>query len=188
MPALLPRQLISTLPSAISHTVAEGETDITAASQHTDSSAGEINSSSPDGFLTWRVWSARRRPVAATAAAVFVVALAVGVHFSFDSPMYPVLTVLVLSSALCPYYLPTRFTLDGEGITINSLLGCRKKLWSRLAAYFPNGDDGVLVGLLPRGNLLSATRGIYLAYKDNREVVLAYLAQHLAQGQVKSDQ
>lgn len=133
--------------------------------------------------LYWRTWSARRHPVAASAAVIFVLALTVAVYFCFDGIIYPVLVVLVLGAALSPYYLPTQFTLDAEGITISSLLGHRKRLWSRLSVYFPNGNDGVLVSPVARKGLLSTTRGIYLPYADNREAVLGYLRRHLPQGE-----
>ncbi len=131
--------------------------------------------------LCWRTWSAGRHPLVAAVVAIFVLALTVGVYFAFDSPMYPVLTLLVLGAALSPYYLPVRFTLDDQGLTVSSLLGHRQKLWSAFSAYFPNGKDGVLVSPIARRGLVSATRGIYLPYANNREAVLEYLGRHLPQ-------
>ena len=134
-----------------------------------------------NNVLCWRTWSAGRHPLVAAVAAIFVLGLTAGVYFAFGSPMYPVLTLLVLGAALSPYYLPARFTLDNEGLTVSSLLGHRQKLWSAFSAYFPNGEDGVLVSPIARQGLVSATRGIYLPYANNREAVLEYLARHLPQ-------
>ena len=135
-----------------------------------------------NNVLCWQTWSAKRHPLVATIVVVFVLALTAGIHFSFDNFVYPVFALLVLGGAICPYYLPTRFTLDGKGITISSLLGQRQKPWSRLRTYFPNGDDGVLVSPINRQGLLSTTRGIYLPFVNNRESVLEYLHQHLPKG------
>ncbi len=134
--------------------------------------------------LDWRTWSARRHPVVASVTVLFMLGLAAGVYFSFGRVLYPVLTLLVLAAATSAYYLPTCFTLDAEGITVSSLVGRRRKLWSGMRAYFSNGDDGVLVSPIARKGFLSSTRGFYLPYADNREAVLGYLDRYLPKEEV----
>ncbi len=148
-----------------------------------------VNHCGADGdnndILCWRAWSAARRPTVAIVVAIFLLGLVIAVHIAYRNAIYPVMTFIVLAGAVCPYYLPTRFTVDQEGITVSSLLGKRKKLWRSLKAYFPDGDGGVLVSPLVRRSLLSMARGIYLPYANNRDRLLDYLRQHLPQGQVK---
>ena len=135
-------------------------------------------------MLGWSAWPAARKPVVAVVVAMFVLGLVIGVYFAYGNAIYPVMTFVVLGAAMCPYYLPTRFALDQEGITVSSLLGKRKKLWRGLITYFPDGDGGVLVSPLAHRGLLSRGRGIYLPYAGNRDRVLTYLCKHLPEGQV----
>ena len=133
--------------------------------------------------MTWQVWWPQRHPLHATLAVVFVFALAIAVHFSFESSVYPVLTILILGAAILEAYLPVRFTLDQEGVTKGTVLRCRRKRWSQLVAYYPHGDDGVLVTVSPhRRRLRAYSSGIYLQYGNNRRAVLNYTAKYLPVG------
>ncbi len=136
--------------------------------------------SSGDQVLSWRVWLPRRRPLLSVTVAVFVVVLTAGVAVIYGGPFYPLLTAVVLIAAVSAYYVPVRFTLDREGITIASLWGARNKPWSNLKTYWPNGENGVAVSSSERRSFLTSARDLYLYLDGNRAEVLQHLSRHLS--------
>jgi len=139
-----------------------------------------IDGDSTEQVITWRVWPPRRRPLLSVTVAVFVVVLTAAVAAMYSSPFYPLLTAVVLIAAISAHYAPMRFTLDSEGITVASLWGARKKLWSNLKTYWPNGEDGVAVSSSECRNLLTSARDLYLYLDDNRSEVLEHLSCYLS--------
>jgi len=139
----------------------------------------KINDSG-DQVLSWRLWLPRRRPLLSVTAAVFVVVLTTAVAVIYGGPFYPLLTAVVLTAAVSAHYVPVRFTLDREGITVASLWGARKKLWNNLKTYWPNGEDGVVVSSNERRSLLTSAHNLYLYLEGNRAEVLEYLSRYLS--------
>jgi len=130
--------------------------------------------------LSWRVWLPRRRPLLSVTVAVFVVVMTTAVAVIYGGPFYPLLTAVMLTAAVSAHYAPVHFILDSEGVTIASLWGARKKLWSNLKTYWPNGEDGVAVSSNERRSLLTSARDLYLYIEGNRVEVLEYLSRHLS--------
>ena len=139
-----------------------------------------IDGDSTEQVITWRVWPPRRRPLLSVTVAVFVVVLTAAVAAMYSSPFYPLLTAVVLIAAVSAYYVPVRFTLDREGITIASLWGARNKPWSNLKTYWPNGENGVALSSSERRSFLTSARDLYLYLDGNRAEVLQHLSRHLS--------
>ena len=130
--------------------------------------------------MSWRVWLPRRRPLLSVIVAVFVVVLTTAVAVIYGGHFYPLLTAVLLTAAVSAHYAPVRFILDSEGITVTSLWGARKKLWSNLKTYWPNAEDGVVVSSNERRSLLTSAHNLYLYLEGNRAEVLEYLSRHLS--------
>ncbi len=135
---------------------------------------------SGDRVLSWRVWLPRRRPLLSVTVAVLVVVLTTAVAVIYGGHFYPLLTALLLTAAVSAHYAPVHFTLDREGITVASLWGARKKLWSNLRTYWPNGEDGVAVSSSECRSPLTSARDLYLYLDGNTAEVLQYLSRHLS--------
>jgi len=139
-----------------------------------------ITNDSSGQVLSWRVWLPRRRPLLSVTVAVFVVVLTTAVAVIYGGAFYPLLTAVLLTAAVSAHYAPVRFTLDSEGITVASLWGARKKLWSNLKTYWPNGEDGMAVSSNERRSRLTSARDLYLYFEGNRAEVLEYLSRYLS--------
>ncbi len=135
---------------------------------------------SGDQVLSWRVWLPRRRPLLSVTVAVFVVVMTTAVAVIYGGHFYPLLTAVLLTAAVSAHYAPVRFTLDREGITVASFWGARKKLWSNLRTYWPNGEDEVAVSSNERRSRLTSARDLYLYIEGNRVEVLEYLSRYLS--------
>jgi hypothetical protein len=136
--------------------------------------------------LAWTVWPARAHLLRGLAVLAFIVILSVGVELAMESRLYASIAFFTLLLAVLPFYLPAHYRVDETGVEVDSLLGRRRKPWSALRVYFPDGERGVLVSSVARYNLAARTRGIYLPYQANRDHVLALVEKHLQPGSVRS--
>ena len=136
--------------------------------------------SASDQVLTWRVWLPRKRPVLSIVIALIIIALTTAVALIYRHPFYPLLTAVVLAAAVSGHYVPFRFTLNCEGVTIENIWGRRTKPWDKLKTYWPNGNDGVAVNPSDDRGPLAAVRDLYLYFAGNQDEVLRYLARHLS--------
>jgi hypothetical protein len=134
------------------------------------------------GELTWVVWGARANPGRAAGVLGLIVAVCMGVYVSLNSRFYASLGLVVLLIAVLPYFVPTRYTLDEEGVEVSSLLGRRRRPWAKLKAYFPDGERGVLLSPVRDFGLLARTRGTYVPFRAPGPAARDLVARHLPEG------
>lgn len=132
--------------------------------------------------LTWVVWPARTHLLIGLLVLAFIAGVSVCVYLSMDSRVYAGIAFFTLIVAVSPYFLPTSYSVDETGVTVDSMLGRRTKLWGTLKVHFHDGDRGVLLSPVSRFGTLARTRGIYLPFQGNKEQVLAVVEKHLAEG------
>jgi len=125
---------------------------------------------------TWTDWPARRSPGrAGFAAAVVVGSVAV------IAPMEPVLAALgaaLLLGATGEVLLPTRYTLDDEGVETATLLGRRRRPWSQLGAWRASGDGFSVDGSGP-ARILRRRRAVRLRSPADAAAVAGWLTERL---------
>jgi hypothetical protein len=134
------------------------------------------------GELTWVVWEAQANPGRAGGVLGLIVAVCVGVYVSLGSGFYASLGLVVLLIAVLPYFVPTRYTLDEEGVEVSSLLGRRRRPWAKLKAYFPDGERGLLLSPVRDWGLLARTRGTYVPLREQAPAVRELVARYLPAG------
>lgn len=137
------------------------------------------------GHLEWVVWPARTHLLSGAVVLAFIAALSLAVCFAMESRLYAAICFATLLVAVSPYYLPTRYTLDREGVGVISLLGRRERPWGAFKVYFPDGARGVLLSPTVRYGLPARTRGIYLPFQGNQEQVMALVEARLPEGKVR---
>jgi len=143
------------------------------------------NQSAPGswGHLDWVVWPARAHLLSGVVVLAFIAALSLAVCFAMESRLYAAICFATLLVAVSPYYLPTRYTLNREGVGVSSLLGRRERPWEAFKVYFRDGNRGVLLSPVVRYGLPARTRGIYLPFVGNEEQVMALVAKRLPEGE-----
>jgi hypothetical protein len=130
---------------------------------------------SPDA-VAWSDWPARRTPRRAAVAAVVIVGT-VGVVLVLD-PLLAVVGAVVLLSATAEILLPSRYSLDADGVTIGRALWSRRQPWSKLQGWSPAPDGFVLQGAGSRA-LLRRRRTLRLRCPTQQVAVAAALHRHL---------
>ena len=138
--------------------------------------------------LEWVSLPARNNPKGLFLAAgtILLAGLAVGLlarTWGADpeaSLWWGVFSVALLFISLRGFFLPTRYRLDSEGVTVKEPLFTRNKPWSDLKSLHVD-RHGVLVSPFSFSTRLENFRGLYLRFAGNRDDVLAFCERHVRQ-------
>lgn len=107
-----------------------------------------------------------------------ILTLSIAISFSFQSPGWGFLSGALLTAAMSRYFLPTRYVLNGQGITI-SHLGSRQHLpWAGFRRAVPR-PNGVFLSPFTTPHRLDAFRGCYLRFRDNKDEVLHVIQNNI---------
>jgi hypothetical protein len=125
--------------------------------------------------LAWTCHPVRRRPIAGLLAALVVALLTAGVWTWFEDPWLTSLGVAILAFSLSPFYLPTRYLIAQDSVTIRATFGERKKNLD-LYRRFHADRYGALLSPFDRPSRLDRFHGLNLRFDaPDRERVIDYL-------------
>jgi hypothetical protein len=130
--------------------------------------------------LEWSVWPAKEKPLLSLGLIVLLFAIWIAVGYIYREAIWVVLAVVLLSGAVAPYFVITRYRLDEEGIATKRYLTPMKKRWEELRSFYPD-KNGVLVSPFAKPSRLENFRGMYLRFGGNREAVLNVLEERIGQ-------
>ena len=127
------------------------------------------------GHLRWRVVPCARdwRLTAATLALLLLILFAV--YVAFGHLGWVAISAVLLFGALAPFFCPTTYTLDDEGVAAKGPFGTARRDWDALRSHRVD-TTGVLLSPFSHPSRLDGFRGIYLRFQDNREQVMAIVA------------
>jgi len=131
--------------------------------------------------LQWVCHPVRERPVAGILVGCVVLAFSVGVHLSFGDPVLTGVAAVVLALSVAPFYLPTRYRIADDKVSIRSTFGRKEKslkLYRRLVA----DRYGALLSPFDRPSRLDRFHGLNLRFDSaDRDRVLEFLGRRLAE-------
>lgn len=128
--------------------------------------------------LEWNVWPAGRRPHAAAAAIVLVLAVSWYGYVGFGSIVYSVIALVVLTGSLVFFLFPSTYRLDDQGVEVTGFLHRRHKPWDDLACFI-RSEDFIAVSIAANPTERAISRGFILRLADNGDDVAAHLARHI---------
>ena len=129
--------------------------------------------------LNWTVHPLVEEPWSKTALLCgIIVGLAYLTSSSFDGLGYGLATLIVLTFSLSRYFLPTRYTLDANGVQVRHLGWSQPHPWKRFcrAELCPNG---VFLSPFARPRRLEAFRGCFLRCLHQRQAVMEAAQAHI---------
>jgi len=137
-----------------------------------------IDNQPDDDVLQWKSHPARERPWATVAYVLIILLSGFLAAMIMDGNMWWGFVgcgVLFLSG--WTYFLPVRFTMDGEGVSKKSLFGLEKKSWREVRSIVPD-KYGVLLSPFTQPSRLAKFRGLSVQFSGNGEEVLEYIRSH----------
>lgn len=120
-----------------------------------------------------------------TIATIFIIGLSTLLYFLYG-PIYGFLSILFLGFSLLPYYTPTTYRLNEDGIEVKKVFYTIKKSWSNFRSFYPD-KNGVLLSPFPIPTRLENFRGIYIRFKGNGEGVLSVVESMMDRAYEKKD-
>lgn len=115
--------------------------------------------------LAWRAHPAADRPAQAVLAIGIILVVAGFVYVTSESIGFALLSVLLLTAALNRFFLPSRFTIDEEGITAAYPLRRLRHKWNELQRFVWD-DYGGYLSTRARPSRLDAYRGMHLLFEE----------------------
>ncbi len=125
--------------------------------------------------IEWVCHPMRNRPRAAVILTLFLLFLFVGIQLSFKEALLTGLSVVILLGSLAPFYLPTKYRMTEDTISIRTVAGAREKPWD-LYRRWQADRHGVLLSPFDRPSRLDRFHGLNLRFDSmDRERVLDFI-------------
>lgn len=130
--------------------------------------------------MEWVSHPARERPGATLLYLLIILLAGVVATLAMDNnPWWGLVGMTVLLLSGWTYFLPVRYTMDGEGVRKKSIFGTEEQKWNRVKSVIPD-RYGVLLSPFPQPTRLAKFRGLSVQFSSNREEVLEYIRSHAA--------
>jgi hypothetical protein len=120
-----------------------------------------------------------RSPVRAVLAGAFIVVMAWFIQSLFETTYFTVVAVLLVWGQVAGFFLPTRFALTEQGVSVRGLVSRRQKPWSEFRSYYID-REGLLLSPFTERSRLERFRGVSLQFHGNREEVIAFVENTMA--------
>jgi hypothetical protein len=101
----------------------------------------------------------------------FLICLLVGIQFLFGSLGITLLSIVFLFGSLRQYFLPFRYEVYNNQITVSSFLSKQDRAWNEFRSYYVD-QHGILLSPFPKPSRLENFRGIYVRFGLDRSMVL----------------
>ncbi len=144
----------------------------------------ELSNESSIEEFKWQAHPARERPRAALLAGAIIVALGAVVWVSFGA-VWAVGSVLLLVASLSRFFLASRFSIDGDGISARYPLRRARLRWAEIRRFVQDHHGGYL-STRARPSRLDAYRGMHLLFGTQRQRAIQHLQAHLTVDSVQT--
>lgn len=130
--------------------------------------------------MAWTAWPVARSPVRATIAIGVMALIGWTLQSLFRTAYFTALALLLVWGQVASFFLPTKFVLREDGVTVRGLLGRREKSWEEFRSFHID-PDGVLLSPFLTRSRLERFRGVSLQFHDNRDEVVAYVERKMVE-------
>ena len=127
-----------------------------------------------------------RSPVRAVLAVAFIAVMAWFIQSLFSTTYFTVVAVLLVWGQVAGFFLPTRFSLTDERVSVRGLVSRREKDWSEFRSHYVD-REGVLLSPFVERSRLDRFRGVSLQFHGNRDEVVAFVERMMARGDDTGD-
>ena len=134
--------------------------------------------------LQWICHPIIQEPIWKSGALVLIV-IGIGllVSLSFRETMYGIFSSMLLATSQSRYFFPTRYMVDGTGVTVSHLASRKTFEWHQLKRFIVT-VDGVFLSPFSSPHRLDAFRGIHLRCIGNRDEVADAIERQIGGQQI----
>lgn len=134
--------------------------------------------------INWKSIPFKEHPRRTILLVIFLCVIGVGIYFSFGL-YWMVLAYILLIGSILPYWLPTYYYLDEDGIKIKGIITERKKKWDEFKSYYKD-KNGVLLSPFSKPTRLENFRGVYIRFSNNEREVINFISTYIKMGSTKT--
>lgn len=136
---------------------------------------------SDESRLEWHAWPARERPLVAAGAALFVVLVSVLMAGIGGHVLVGLGAVVILFGSLNPFFSPTTFRLDHEGVTLERWPVKKTRAWRDIHGAYAD-RHGLTLSPFRGRPWLEPYRGVRLLFAANGADVRQFVRDRLVEG------
>jgi hypothetical protein len=133
-------------------------------------------------ILEWTVHPVLRQPWVSVAVSAFVIVVVILVHSWMQSHVFTLLAMLIMLGSLAKFYFPTRYKMDGKGVTVKTTTQTLVKEWKLYRSCYPD-KKGILLSPFATPTRLENFRGLYIMFERNNDEVTAFVRERVARAQ-----
>ncbi len=108
----------------------------------------------------------------------------ISVYLTTFSVLMTVISIIILSGALLPFFLPTNYELTSDRIKVRFLFSQKEKEWSHYRSFYVD-KNGVLLSPFEGPSRLENFRGIYIRFDQNRDQVVEFVSSRIKKDEVR---
>ena len=124
--------------------------------------------------LTWRSWPLVRSPYRALEAVAFMTVVGWFLQRWLRTGYFTLIALLLVWGQVAGFFLPTRYELTEETVSVRGLVSRRVKGWNEFRSYHID-REGILLSPFVGESRLARFRGTSLQFHGNREEVIAFV-------------
>jgi hypothetical protein len=123
--------------------------------------------------MNWQSFPFKDHPRKTIFLMVFLVLFAVGIYFSFGR-YWMIISMIFFCVSISAYFLPTKYIMDDNGVTIKGIVAVRAKKWSEFGSCYKD-KNGILLSPFDKPTRLDSYRGTYIRFNKNSEEVTKFV-------------
>ncbi|MFA5032313.1 MAG: hypothetical protein WC614_04760 [bacterium] len=123
--------------------------------------------------MNWQSFPFKDHPRKTIFLMVFLVLFAIGIYFSFGL-YWMIVSMIFFCTSISAYFLPTKYTMDDNGVTIKGIVAVRAKKWSEFGSCYKD-KNGILLSPFDKPTRLDSYRGTYIRFNKNAEEVTKFV-------------
>lgn len=121
-----------------------------------------------------------RSPYRAAAAVAFMVVVGWFLQSWLRTGYFTVIALLLVWGQVAGFFLPTRYELTDETVSVKGLVSRREKKWSEFRSYHVD-REGILLSPFVGASRLARFRGTSLQFHGNRDEVTGFVERAMAE-------
>jgi len=128
--------------------------------------------------MEWVVHPLKENILKSTCLILVLLLLCVAIYLAFQVPFYAFLSAVILFSSLNTFFLPVRYALYTDKVTIYFPFSKRSKPWTDFKSYYID-KKGILLSPFPKPSRLENFRGMYMRCGKNKAEIVDVIKKQM---------
>ena len=130
----------------------------------------------------WIVHPLKENWKKSTCLILFLLSFCIAIYLAFQTSFYVILSAVVLFGSLKAFFLPVKYALYSDKVTIHSFFSKRSKPWTAFHSYYVD-KNGILLSPFETPSRLENFRGVYIRFGNiDKMEIIDFIKQRMGEG------